>query len=174
MLNEYLIQAYLLLFAIFAFYPDIASPPISYLSTFFLVTNIYLLAITICYLILLRSFEQEIGTNNFGLIYFLGAIAGNLGLISLYFGSEPAIPITGATSGIFAVFGAYIARHPYDLAITEGLPMLSIISFLLLTVGHIIFFGKLDFLPVIVGIVIGYALPASPNSPRGRPMPRRY
>ena len=127
------------------------------------------------YFILLKDFEREIGTGNFAIAYLLGAIAGNLGLLSVSFGFEPAIPLFGAAAGVFGVFGAYIARHPWDLAITEGLPMIAIVAFAFLTLGHIILYGKMDFLPIVAGIVIGYSLPKNPVAPpKASAYPRRY
>ncbi|MEK6954051.1 MAG: rhomboid family intramembrane serine protease [Candidatus Micrarchaeota archaeon] len=165
MLSDYLLQAYWLAYFTYLIFPDFANPPFSYLSTFFLFTNFYFLLLISIYIVMLQDFEREIGTNNFAIAYLLGAIAGNLGLLSISFGLEPTIPLFGAAAGVFSVFGAYIARHPWELTVTEGLPMITIMAFAFLTIGHIILYGKMDFLPIIIGIVLGYALPANPNAP---------
>ncbi|MFH1442509.1 MAG: rhomboid family intramembrane serine protease [Candidatus Micrarchaeota archaeon] len=169
MLSRYLLQVYILFFGAFLFYPEIAEPPFYFLSAFFLIPNFWLFLLICMYLVILEGLEREIGTNHFAFIYILGAIAGNISLLSIYFNAPSALPIVGAISGVMAVFGVYIARHPYDLAIFEGLPMLAIIGLILLTVGHIVLFGKFDFLPILCGVVYGYYLPKDPLPPQQPP-----
>ncbi|MFH0972009.1 MAG: rhomboid family intramembrane serine protease [Candidatus Micrarchaeota archaeon] len=173
MLTEYLVQAYAIAYLVFLGYPAVAQPPLMYISTFFLIQNPMFLLIVVMFVVMFKDFEREIGTGHFTTIYILGAIAGNLGLLSVYFGTESLIPISGASAGVFCAFGAYIARHPWDLTVTEGLPMVTIMSLVMLTLGHIILFGKMDFLPIIIGTVYGYWLPPNPNMPRRPPVPQR-
>ncbi|MFH1750933.1 MAG: rhomboid family intramembrane serine protease [Candidatus Micrarchaeota archaeon] len=170
MLTDYLLQAYWLAYFAFLAFPAIASPPYSYLTTFFLYTNFLMLLLISLYSVLLKDFEREIGAKYYALAYIAGGIAGNFGLLSVSFGLEPAIPLFGAAAGVFGVFGAYIARHPWDMVIADGLPMLSIIAFVFLTLGHIVLYGKMDFMPILVGIVLGYALPKNPVAPSPPPM----
>lgn len=177
MITDYLLQAYILFYIGFLAYQPLAEPPLSYLSTFFLFTNVLMLLLVSIYVVMLKDFEREIGTNNYAAIYFTTAIAGNFSLLSVAFGEQPPFPLFGAAAGVFGVFGAYIARHPWELVVSEGLPMVSLMAFVFLTLGHIILYGRLDFLPIIIGVVWGYALPKNPVQPKGPPSPaygRRY
>ncbi len=167
--SDILVQVYLVFYTIWLLYPEINSPPLSYLSAFFLTTDIMMLALLLVFLIILKGVERELGTNNYILIYFSAAIAGNLGLLSIHFGTPEIMPVMGASGGIFGIFGAFIVKHPYELVVADGLPLIAILAFALLTIGHVVLFGKLDFLPIIIGAVYGYALkkrqPSQPMQP---------
>ncbi len=140
------------------FLPQLKEPPFVYLASFFLVQPLYMLVFFFIFVVLLRGVEEEVGETDYFIIYFVGVLLGNLGLLTL--GTGNALPTTGALGGLFAVAGVFIAKHPYELFTYELLyPMPAILC--LIAIVFINFFTpdmRFDYLPLLFGVAAGYAI----------------
>lgn len=160
MLSEYFIQAAIVLYLIWLAFPQVAQPPLAYATSFFLITNVFLLAFYCIFMVLLRALEQEIGVTHFLLLYFIGGVAGNIGLLTFPVGGG-ILPVSGAVAGVFALAGAFAARHPYEMSIADfayPVPIPAIFAVGVMVVIHLVLNANFDVLPLIIGVVYGFAL----------------
>jgi membrane associated rhomboid family serine protease len=110
------------------------------------------------FVILLRGVEEEIGETDYFLVYFVGVLLGNLGLLTLKAGGAGLLPTTGAMGGLFALAGVFIAKHPYELFTYDLLYPLPAI----LCVVAIAFIDmmtpamRFDYLPLFFGVAAGF------------------
>ena len=152
MLSSYLIQIYIAVYVIYLAFPQIASPPLGFLASFFLTTNYLVLALNVVFLIMLRDLETEIGRYNFMVIYVLSALAGNLGF---FIGARELQIGNGATAGVAGLFGAFAIRHPYVLSAASYYPMPAVMALSAIVLMLLFSGGYFELMPLLIGATYG-------------------
>jgi len=158
--SEYLLQAAIVLTLASAFVAQLSEPPFSYLTSFFIVTPIYMIVFFFIFVVLFRGVEEEIGETNYFVVYFVGVLLGNLGLLTLTAVGSVTLATTGAMGGLFALAGVFIAKHPYDMFVFDLVYPLPAILCLIAIAFLDVFVAdtNFDYLPLLFGVAVGLAL----------------
>lgn len=154
MFSEFLAGAYVLVFLFAKAFPALVQPPMSYLTSFFLVRDpltLVLYLFTIVFFV--RRLEQKIGTQKFIIAYALAGIVGNLGLFHI---GAISAETMGAEAAIMGILGIVVALHPYEIVFEELVPVPAIAAAAFLIIVKFMLGNSVDIIPLLVGMMLGY------------------